>query len=327
MSKKSVRCYVSRMRDDKTKLNMDVYKNIIEEIFKSEEVKLIGNTNKCLIYKGNDDNNYLSLEYIKKIEDIEIDSNYMFFRIGREKDIEGALKRNIQTFEGKEIIDKSEQDEYNLETCTYILIDLSNGVASELYGRFAPSVNAFTYVINRLMEKNSDKYKNISLHYANIMTEEMINAYANNADRLGKLVYQFEKPDVEFLKKLKLTDSQIIALRDLNVLEVEVTLKGKNKIPLSDNALKIKNVLEESAKLPQKIKENLKVIGKASKSDTKTYTFTEEKVTYYIDVPSIKREDGEIKKLTIEEIGKEVYNRIYTLYTDNKDDLETYISK
>lgn len=227
----------------------------------------------------------------------------------------------------KEIIDKSEQDEYNLEICTYILIDLSNGVASELYGRFAPSVNAFTYVINRLMEKNSDKYKNISLHYANIMTEEMINAYANNADRLGKLVYQFEKPDVEFLKKLKLTDSQIIALRDLNVLEVEVTLKGKNKIPLSDNALKIKNVLEESAKLPQKIKENLKVIGKASKSDTKTYTFTEEKVTYYIDVPSIKREDGEIKKLTIEEIGKEVYNRIYTLYTDNKDDLETYISK
>lgn len=68
-----------------------------------------------------------------------------------------------------------------------------------------------------------------------------------------------------------------------------MTLKGKNKIPLSDNALKIKNVLEESAKLPQKIKENLKVIGKASKSDTKTYTFTEEKVTYYIDVPSIKK--------------------------------------
>lgn len=325
MSKKLVRCYASRMRADKTKLDMDVYKSIIEDVFNSENAKVVGDMNKCLIYKEGDNNNYLSLEYIKKIKKSKIDDNYMFFRIGREKDIEGAVKRNVQTFEGTEIIDKSEQDEYNLEICTYILIDMKNGVISELYGRFAPTVSSFTYIVNRLLESFGDKYRDISLYYTNIMTEEMINVYANNANRLGKMVYQFEKPNVDFLKKLSLTDAQVIALKDLNVLEVEITLKGKNKIPLSDNALKIKHVLEEAAKLPKTIKENLKVIGKTSKSDTKTYKFTEEKVTYYLDVPSIKKQDGEVKKLTIEEIGEEVYNRIYTLYTENKNDLESYI--
>ncbi|MBE6051919.1 MAG: hypothetical protein E7214_15060 [Clostridium sp.] len=325
MSKKLVRCYGSKMRENNISLDMTVYKKIIEDLFNCKDVKIVGGVNKCLIYKGKDNNNYMSLEYIKKIKNSNVDDNYMFFRIGREKDIEGAVKRNVQTFEGKEVIDKDEQDEYNLEICTYILIDLKNGIISELYGRFAPTVSSFSQIINILLQSLEKKYENVTFNYANIMTEEMINAYANNADRLGKMVYQFEKPNVDFLKKLNLTDAQIIALSELNVLEVEVTLKGKNKIPLSDNALKIKHVLEETKKLPQTIRDKVKVIGKASKSDTKTYTFTEEKVTYYIDVPSTKKEDGENKKMSIEEIGEEVYNRMYTLYSENKEELESYM--
>lgn len=326
MSKKLVRCYSSMMKDNKVKLDMNSYKKIIEDIFNSKDSKIVGGVNKCLIYKENDDNNYLSIEYIKKIKNSNVNDDFMFFRIGREKDIEGAVKRNIQTFEGKEIIDKSEQDEYNLEICTYILIDLKNGIVSELYGRFAPTVSSFSYVINKLLKLLGKKYENTTFSYANIMTSEMINSYVNNADRLGKMIYQFEKPSVEFLKKLNLTDAQVIALNDLNILEVEVTLKGKNKIPLSDNSLTIKHVLEEAARLPKTIKDKLKIIGKTSKSDTKAYTFTEEKVTYYIDVPSFKNEDGEKKKLSIDEIGEEVYNRIYILYSANKEELEYYIS-
>lgn len=326
MSKKTVRCYVSKIKNEKgVKIDIKNLEKIIEKIFELPEAKETDEENRCLIYSENDENNYLSLEYIKKVNNNIVDNNYMLFRIGRQKDIEGALKRNVNTFEGKEVIDKDEQNVYNLEICTYLIIDKEKGVICELFGNYAPTVKSFIYILNKCIEKLEANYKKYIISYANIMTDKMIKTYADNADKLGKIIYQFEKPNVDFLKMFDLTEAQIIALEDLDVFEVEVALKGKTRIPLSSNGLIIKNIIDNLYKLPKKIKDKVKIIGKTSKSNTKAYTFNEENVTYYIDIPYTKTEDGAIKKLTLNEISEEVYKKILDLYENNRNDLYSYI--
>lgn len=326
MSQRTVKCYTMKMRgEDGAKVSLKNSIEIIEKIFRLPCVKVLDNNNKCLLYTEKDENNYMSLEYINKINNKEVDDNYMFFRIGRQRDIEGAIKRNINTFEGKEIIDINEQDEYNLEICTYLIIDKENGIICELYGMYAPNVKTFIHIINKNIEKLGQQYTGITAAFLNIMTDKMITSFAGNAEKLGKIEYKFEKPSIKFMKELNMPESQMIALRELDILEVEVTLKGKNKIPLANDSLKIKNIVEILSKLPKGIKDKLKIWGKTHNSNTKDYTFNEENVTYRIDVPVSKKENGEEKSFSLEEMGEEVYKRISNLYEKNKEDLMSYI--
>ncbi|WP_446897399.1 hypothetical protein ACSVC9_10270 [Clostridium sp. LBM24168] len=321
MSIKRIRCFTYDLkRRDKT-VDSKYLKDVIEELFESKNVKTVSYMNKAFIFKDNDEENYLSLEYLKHVDDIDVNDNYLFFRIGREKDIEGAIKRNLETFEGKEIIDKEDQDSYNLEICTYILVDIKDSIVLELYGQYAPTVKSFKHILNKSFSNNEFDYKKI-------VSEELINALSDEGVRLNKIRYNYEVPSADILTSLGLDDVQIQQIRNLDFYQIEVTLKARNHVPLTTSSQKIKHTINALRQCTEKIKNTLRITGKTKNTSSKDYTFREEDVTFNLDIPSVKVDDGLSIKLSLDEIAKEVYYRMKNLYEgENKARVLSYIEK
>lgn len=339
MASKIVKCYTYELRKNKVIVNTEYLKDIINVLFnpqKSSDVKELNNGNLVKIYKEDDEENYLSIELINEVsrelngvnEVKKVYKNHLLFRIGRKKDIDGAMKRNLDTWEGREIIDKSEQDVYELEICTYILIDVENGIILELFGKYAPSVKSLTYVLNMLMKQSQKSdLEGLVFQYKNIMTEELIESLKDDGVRLGKINYSYEPPNLNFLKELGLTTEEINAIYDLGVYEVEVIMKGRGKSPLTRTSDKIKKLISTISRSPKKVKDKISFIGSTNSSSSKKYTFREEDVTYKLDIPYNKTTDNCIVKLSLDEIAYEVYIKFDILYTANKNKIVSYINK
>lgn len=340
MGKRKVRCFSYDLKLDGIKAEDTYLKDVTKELFNeenNEEIRRLENGNLVNIIKGDDIQNYLSIELIEKVEKIDndnikevksVEERFLFFRIGRQKDIEGALKRNIETWEGEDIIDVSDQGEYNLEICTYILVDIKKGIILELFGKYAPSVKSFKYILNTMIEKsNNAKLKGIEIDYKKIMTAELIETLINNGTRLGQITYNYENPNLDILKDMGFTAAQINVLKELNVFQLEVNLKGRARVPLTKVSERIGAVINTLGNGPRKIKEHLIVKASTASTSSKNYTFEEEDVTYNIDIPYNKIADNRKIKLSLDEIAFEVYTRLENMHRDNISSIETYISR
>ena len=337
MGKKKVRCFRYNLRLEDNRVENHNLKNIVNEVFKVDEnnTRELNNGNRVWILKGEDIQNYLSIELISKLERKDsngltereiVDEKFLFFRVGREKDIEGAIKRNLETWEGSEVIEINQQDSYNIEICTYILIDTENGIILELFGKYAPDVKILKYLFNELMTKSANtKLNGIEFDYNNIMSRDLINALKNNGTRLGQMTYNYENPNLDILVQLGFTTQQINSLKELDVFQLEINLKGKGKTPLSTTPDVIRHVLNRFMDAPRLIKNNLMFKGSTESTTSKNYTFKEEDVTYNIDIPYNRKIDSGRRKLNLDEIAFEAYTRLYNLYNDNILDIESYI--
>lgn len=337
MGRKKVRCFRYNLKLENNRVENYNLKNIVNEIFRVDEnnTRELSNGNKVRILKGEDIENYLSIELINKIERKDsdgitereiIDEKFLFFRVGREKDIEGAIKRNLETWEGSEVIDINQQDSYNIEICTYILIDIENGIILELFGKYAPDVKILKYLFNELIATSENTRLNgIVFDYNNIMSKDLINALKNNGTRLGQMTYNYENPNLDILVQLGFTTQQINSLKELDVFQLEINLKGKTKAPLSTTPDVIRHVLNKFMDAPTAIKNKLMFKGSTESTTSKNYTFKEEEVTYNIDIPYNRKIDNVKRKLNLDEIAFEAYTRLHNLYNDNISDIESYI--
>ncbi|MFQ9247392.1 MAG: hypothetical protein ACLR3R_08540 [Clostridium paraputrificum] len=337
MGKKKVRCFRYNLKLENNKVENCNLKNIINEIFIVDEnsTRELNNGNKVRILKGEDIENYLSIELINKLERknnddiIEreiIDERFLFFRVGREKDIEGAIKRNLETWEGSEVIDLNQQDSYNIEICTYILIDTDKGIVLELFGKYAPNIKILKYLFNELITTSENTRLNgIQFDYNNIMSNDLINSLKNNGTRLGQMTYNYENPNLDILLQLGFTPQQISSLKELDVFQLEINLKGKTRTPLSTTPDVIRHVLNKFTNAPMAIKNKLMFKGSTESTTSKNYTFKEEEVTYNIDIPYDRKTDSGRRKLNLDEIAFEAYTRLYNLYNENINDIESYI--
>lgn len=330
MAIKKIRCFTYDLKRDGVIVDSKFLKDVIESLYDEENSKELPEGNKVRIFStnnGNDD--YISLEYIKNIKrekDTEIqrkciDENFLFFRIGKQKDIEGAVRRNTITWQGYEVIDKEDQNSFNLEICTYILIDISNGVILELYGRYSPTVKAFSIILNSAIQNIDNK---LNFSYNNIMTDELVDALSDNGVRLGKIIYRYEKPRLDFLETLGWGASEINAIDDMEIFEVEVSLKAKGRDPLASERSVINNVVSSMKKASNKVKHNIKLVGSTKNTKSREYTFKEDEVTYNVNIPYDRTEDGIKYKLGLDEICFEVYESFMLMYNDNKEKIESY---
>ncbi|EKS4344866.1 hypothetical protein QB607_002862 [Clostridium botulinum] len=315
MSTKKIRCFTFDLKQNDTKCNGIYLKELINELYLN-----VSGTSKeeTIIYRENKDADYLSLERLEKFNTSNNKHDYGYFRIGRQKDIDGAIKRNLNTLEGKEILDENEQGVYELEICTYILVDFQEGIILELYGQFAPTIKSFANILNK-------KLNGYEIHYKNILTEDLINILKKDGDRINKINYNYEVADVSILQKLGLTSPQVVALEELGIFEIEITLKNRPRIPLTKKIDKIKHVIEVLSQSPKKIKDTIGILGKTKNSASKEYKFTEQEVTFNIGISDFKNQDGMIIKLSLDEIAEEVYNRMEGLYIKNKSNILEYI--
>lgn len=338
MGKRKVRCFTYDLKLNDGVVDNSYFKEVIQTLFNeenNENIRRIENGNLVKIITGEDIQNYLSIELIERVEKINtegirerkiIDEDFLFFRIGRQKDIDGALKRNIETWEGQDIIDIAEQGEYNLEICTYILIDIQKGIILELFGKYAPSVNTFKFIINKMINDNNNNNLNeITMDYKNIMSDELINALKENATRLGQITYNYENPNLDVLKEMGFSGHQINTLRILDIFELEVNLKARPKNELTRVPESIREVLNALEDASDYMKKHLTLKASTSSTSSKNYTFKEEEVTYNVDIPYDKIIDGTRKKLTLDEIAFEVYLRLENMHNDYINDIERYI--
>lgn len=315
MSTKKIRCFTFNLKQNDIRCDTVYLKEIINELYS----KPLDDSNQdTIIHKEDKDSDYISLERLDKFNTCKDKQNYGYFRIGRQKDIDGAIKRNLNTLEGKEILNKNEQGIYELEICTYILVDFKDGIVLELYGQFAPTIKSFVTILNK-------KLNGYEIQYKNILTEDLINTLKNYGEKINKINYNYEIPDIKILEQLGFTTPQVTVLKQLGIMEIEVTLKNKPRIPLTTDIDRIKHVIESLSKVPKKIRDSISILGKTKNSATKEYKFTEQDVTFNINIQDFKNQDGMKIKLSLDDIAEEVYNRMEELYSKNKNDILGYI--
>ncbi|RXI38741.1 hypothetical protein DP129_11015 [Clostridium tetani] len=326
MSTKKIYCYTYDVLNKKTICQNTKMESIINKLFddSNENITKLGDCNKVGIFPEEDNGNYYSLELLKNVNDVVIPDNYMFFRIGRKKEIQGALKRNQKTFRGEEILNKDEQKIYELEICTYVLIDLNDGIMLELSGQFAPSIRSLMNIINSFLYDHP-KLNKVSIKYKNILTEKMVDSLKDGGVRLGKIGYTYNIPDVNVLKKLGLDLKQIKALEELEILNIDVIIKNRPRIPLTKSSEKIQYVVSAFSECVKDIKETVFFNGSTSNSGSKQYTFNKEEVTYSIDVTTHKKQDELYITLSLDEMAQQIFEKIKLRYEGNKDDIMEYI--
>lgn len=328
MSKKTLRCYELNVSRDGKTCGKENFKDLMDIIFssnKNDNATELSNGNKIIQYKDEKSNNF-SLELLKMVNGKKIDDNYIFFRIGKQKDIEGFVKRNRSTLLGEGVLDENEQKIYELEVCTYILIDISEGIILEMYGQYAPTIKMLTIIINNNLEKFDD-FSSIktNIFFKNIMTEKMIETFKNTGNRLGKIGYMYSIPNAEKLSAMGMGIKQIEALNMLGNLELDLIIKNKPRIPLTKSNEIISMIVSSFGECIKDIKESLFFEGSTKDNTSKKFKFEEEEVTYNLDVAYYKKEDGLKIPFTLDQIEEQVYNKIKLRYESNKDDILTYI--
>jgi hypothetical protein len=310
MSTKSASCYKVKLKNNGKASKTEFLKPFLDNLF------FVGTPKECksLIHED-EDNTYISIDMLKNNDE------YIFLRVGKQRDIEGALLRNVKTLESKEVIDKEEQGTFELEICTYFLLDCAKGVIISLNGLYAPTIKSFKKIVN---EKSS---KNFEIDYDLIFTKDSIKILEANGTRLNKIKYNYALPNVEMLENVGFTKSQVVALNFLGNVEVEVVIKNKGKRPITTKSDLVKEVLKSLYSLPKTIKDTLSVYGKTDNTSTKGYTFSEQELSYNIDIQTYKREEGIELKLTLEEIAEQVYNKLKSSYEENIKEIIDYIPK
>ena len=326
MSNKKMFCYTYSIVNNNVRCDKSNFLDLMKLLFdiSNENVKKFDTGNQALIFDGDDDN-YLSLDLLRVINGREIPEDWLFFRIGRQKELEGALKRDKVTFMGEPILDANDQEKYELEICTYLLVDTKTGIILELYGQYAPSIKGFMSIVNSFFNKNTN-LNNILIKYDYILTEKMVESLKNTGTKLNKIGYTYNIPDVEKLQYLGLDIAQIKALKELDVLEVEVTLKNKSRIPLTKNGDRIKYTINAFKECVKDIKDTLYFKGATASSSSKNYTFNKEIVTYNLDINNYKTDDKLKVLLTLDEFAEQVFEKMYSVYCANRKDIIDYIS-
>lgn len=328
MSKKILRCYDLNISRNGKKCGKENFKDLVEIIFnpkKNDKSIELSNGNKIIQYKD-EKNNSFSLELLKMVNGKKVDDAYMFFRIGKQKDIEGFVKRNKSTLLGEGILDDKDQKIYELEVCTYMLIDTTEGIILEMYGQYAPTIKMLTLIINNNLERFDD-FSSIktNISFKNIMTEKMIETFKNTGNKLGKIGYTYSIPNAEKLSIMGMDIKQIEALNMLGYLELDLIIKNKPRIPLTKNNEIISMIVSSFGECVKDIKESLFFEGSTKDNTSRKFTFEEEEVTYSLDVAYYKNEYGMKIPLTLDQIEEQVYEKIKLRYESNKEDILTYI--
>lgn len=328
MSKKVLRCYELNVKKDNTVCKKDNFKSLVNIIFdpnQNKQATTLVNGNGFIKYSSEKGDNF-SLELLKPAKNNITDDDYMFFRIGKQKDMQDVLKRNKATLLGEGVLDEKQQKIYELEVCTYILVDLRKGIILEMYGQYAPTIKILTLIINTNLEKIDD-FNNVRTHilFKNIMTAKMIETFKTTGNKLGKIGYTYSIPSANNLEKLGLGIKQIQALNEIGELELEFIIRNKPRIPLTKNNDIIKSVVDSFKECVKEIKGTLFFEGSTRENSSQKFTFNEEEVTYNLDISYYRNEDNLKIPLNLEEIEQQVYEKIKSKYESNREDILSYI--
>lgn len=301
MANKKIYYYTISLREMGTNRNVNAnIRAIFDNVFDRE----------CV-----DNNGIRSMTLVRENENISLDilhedEHFMFGRVGKEKDISDAIIRDTNTKGYEYVLEGAELEYKTLEICTYFLLDYTHCIVGFILGKSAPSVYSLVNIVN-----GYDAMHMMTID--NIASPENVRALLNPGSTLGKIKYSVRVPNTEILRYLGLNRRQIVALRNTNVYEAELVIKNRPRRNLTEDLGAIDTVVTAFSELPDAIKDTLSMTGRTANSTSQQYKFTEQDIVYSVDVPTAVNEDGQRRRLTVDEVANEVYNRLERVHREN----------
>jgi len=242
------------------------------------------------------------------------DGNYLFARVGKTKDINEALIRDIRTNEINTVVDVADNENKKLEIFTYFLLDYTTGVLAFIEGQAAPNVSNLTNIIYRY----NDGYL---MNIENIVSNETVRTLLTPGSIISKLNYNFRVPAPEILEGLHLPRELIDVLTDADLTQARLVLRNDNRKHLTSEPTLIERLIDVVQRNPLDDGDEISLVGRTVNSSLQEFSFDIQNYSTTVDIPTTRVLDGVISTLTLEDVAEEAFVRMRSAYTTQKDNI------
>lgn len=241
-------------------------------------------------------------------------NDYLFARVGKTKDINEALIRDIRTNQIDNVVNPNEIGFKKLEIFTYFLLDYATGLLGFIEGQSAPSVNSIGNIINNY----SDIYE---MTLENIVSGEAVRTLLTPGSVISKLNYTFRVPNPEILAGLGLKREVIDILTDTDITQARLVIRNDNRRYLTTEPNVIQRLIGAIGELSLDENSDISIVGRTASSSLQEYSFEMQNYSSSIDIPTTRVDNGLLVTLPLEEIATEAFLRMRAAYTFNRDNL------
>jgi hypothetical protein len=242
------------------------------------------------------------------------DNNYLFARVGKTKDINEALIRDIRTNRIDNVVNPQEVAYKKLEIFTYFLLDYANGVLGFIEGQSAPGVHTIQNIVNNY----SDMY---DMTIENIVSNETVRRLLTPGSVISKINYSFRVPNPEILEGLRLPRRVIDALTDTDVTQARLIIRNDSRKHLTSEQSSISRLIDTIGEIALDGDSGISIVGRTPNSSLQEFSFDMQNYSSTIDIPTTRIEDGNVLALPIEEYAEEAFLRMRAAYNSNRENI------
>lgn len=308
MPKRKVYYYSINLREVSSNLNENnKIKEIFEKIFNLNCTENDGIKN--LILNSREDENHSTMDILFN------DENYLFARVGKEKDIRDAVIRDKNTNAFEYVLDTTEVKDKTLEICTYFLLDYNNGLVGFIFGQSAPKVNSLVNIVNNYTEE-------YNMTIENIVGFQSVRLLLNPGSSVKKVNYTFKIPSPEVLSYIGLNPDSVDILGDSDIKEIQLSIKNTTRKNITGDPTIIEKLIKEFEKIVKKPNiEKLTFTGKTPNVANQDFNFDTQNLSYGVSISTTKVVDGKTQLLTNKDLTEEVLHKLRASYIENKSHL------
>lgn len=242
------------------------------------------------------------------------DNEYLFARVGKTKDINEALIRDIRTNQIDNVVDPEEIAYKKLEIFTYFLLDYTNGLLGFVEGQSAPNVNTIGNIVNN--------YSNIyEMTLENIVSNDTVRTLLTPGSVISKLNYNFRIPNPEILLGLGLRREVIDILTDTDVTQANLIIRNDRRKYLTSEPNVIQRLIGSLREAAVDDNSDVTLVGRTANSSLQEYSFELQNYSSSVDIPTSRIEEGILVNLPLEEIALEAFIRMRAAYASCRNDL------
>lgn len=288
--------------DEQEYLSTDQRREILKKLIETR----LNENNAMRVEKRSD---YKDADDYAILEILFHDSDYVFGRIGKEKDMASYHFRDKKTLSPHPII--QHPDRY-LEAFSYFLIDCSNFSVSYLQEAAAPSIVFLGQAISKVNSGKEMVWGQISA----LIAEDAL-PYIAGKDIIGTISFAMTLPLGSAREITGLSEKEYELLLNQGSMEVQVKFKAdKRNTSVFGGQTKAFDFLKKLSIGKDKVKVSAKDIEDPVKQD---FTLTNN--------PLAKRADFTFSHdpMSNDELQEEIKNRLIATYTSNKEDVAKYI--
>lgn len=215
------------------------------------------------------------------IEFIKFDDSMLFARIGKKTNENTIGKRD--TLSG-DLLNIELQDSENIETYTYIYIDLTNMILSYLVLSGTPSRTSFSYFLN-------ENDENIVFDCVPITTKDVIKNLAKK-NVLGTIKYSYCNPKECVIENIPGINKQLLSSLNADKSVITVSLRPPRSKSITNKIQDIFNLKDELLKEHGQNLQSLTMNAKDYDEETINYNLLDYKFARYtyISMLSLKTE-------------------------------------